>query len=96
VTTIRLWDIATGAETARIETDAPIQCLTALSGTPPWPATRLVDRTGWRSWISRTMAAYDFVRQARRCGRRPSGIDGADAGEGEHHDVVEAFLLFLV
>jgi WD40 repeat protein len=29
--TIRLWDLNTGAETASLEVDAPISCLTALS-----------------------------------------------------------------
>jgi WD40 repeat protein len=31
-TTIRLWDLATGVETASLQCDAPITCLTALSG----------------------------------------------------------------
>jgi WD40 repeat protein len=30
--TIRLWDVTTGDETARLEADAPIKCLTALCG----------------------------------------------------------------
>jgi WD40 repeat protein len=28
---IRLWDVTTAAETARLEADAPISCLTALA-----------------------------------------------------------------
>jgi WD40 repeat protein len=31
-TTIRLWDVTAGAETARLEADAPIACLTPLPG----------------------------------------------------------------
>jgi hypothetical protein len=30
-TTIRPWDVARGAETARLEADAPLLCLTALA-----------------------------------------------------------------
>ena len=48
--TIRLWDVTAGAETARLEIDAPIHCIAAL------PSGRLVAGdasgacTGWRLW----------------------------------------------
>jgi WD40 repeat protein len=31
--TIRLWDLTTGAKTARLEMDGPAHCLTTLSAT---------------------------------------------------------------
>jgi WD40 repeat protein len=45
--TIRLWDLTTGAETARRVADAPISCLTALCG------KRLVagDHLGRLHWL---------------------------------------------
>jgi hypothetical protein len=45
--TIRLWDPDIGAETAKLETDAPIHCIAAL------PAARLVagDAIGRLHWL---------------------------------------------
>jgi WD40 repeat protein len=45
--TIRLWDVRSGAETASLETDTPINSLTAL------PAARLVagDAIGRLHWL---------------------------------------------
>ena len=48
--TIRLWDLSTCVETARLETDAPIHSLIAL------PSAGLVagddlGRFGWKLWI---------------------------------------------
>ena len=45
--TIRLWDVTAGAETARLEIDAPIDCVLAL------PTIRLVagDAIGRLHWL---------------------------------------------
>ncbi len=45
--TIRLWDVTAGAETARLEIDAPIPCIAAL------PSGRLVagDSLGRLHWL---------------------------------------------
>jgi hypothetical protein len=47
INTIRLWDLNTSAEIARIEADALIACLTAL------PAARLIagDNLGSLHWL---------------------------------------------
>jgi WD40 repeat protein len=46
-TTIRLWDLAAGIETARLDADAPIRCLTSL------PSGRIVagDVLGRLHWL---------------------------------------------